>query len=83
MASSEQLCKTVKPLLFFQDVRVFFVKCGVVDSQVWGEIARLPEMWLWFDFCPESHTCVEFVVGSRLAVRVFLLCRQFFFLLKT
>jgi len=58
-------------------------KCSVSEKhyfeQRWsgsGESARLPSMWRGFDAGP-VHLWVEFVVGSRLTPRVFLLVLRF------
>ena len=52
-------------------------------EQEWrsGESARLPPMWPGFDFAP-GHMWVEFVVGSCLALRVFLQVLRFSSLYK-
>ena len=55
-----------------------------VGEQGWGsgESARLPPMCPGFDSRTRRHMWVEFVVGSRLAPRVFLRVLRFSSLLK-
>jgi len=47
-----------------------------------GENAHLPPMWPEFKFWTWCHKWVEFVVGSHLALRVFLRVLQFSSLTK-
>ena len=48
-----------------------------------GESTHLPTVWPGFDFYTRCHMCVEFVIGSRLAPKVFLRHLWFFSLHET